>query len=159
MILNLTQHRATPEQIAEFVVDFPEDDRADLVRLLTLPAAELAANPHAALAFVEARVQMIMDELIMPHLRHNAQAMLMEGGFVTSPVEAYNMLRPEVSAKGIGAMIGGAPYLMAPLERALKAVGVQVCYALSDRVSIEQPQPDGSVTKTSVFKHVGFLWV
>ena len=56
------------------------------------------------------------------------------------------------------AMIGGAPYLMGPLTRALKSHGVDVCFSFTERVSVESTLPDGSVTKTSVFKHVGFVW-
>jgi hypothetical protein len=55
------------------------------------------------------------------------------------------------------AMIGGAPYLMAPLERALRNVGVYPVYAFSVRESIEQIAPDGSVLKTNKFCHVGFV--
>jgi hypothetical protein len=54
------------------------------------------------------------------------------------------------------AMIGGAPYLMAPLEFHLKEVGIIPLYAYSERVSVEQIQPDGSVRKTNTFKHGGF---
>lgn len=43
MIVNLTQHPATPEQIAQGVVDLDPEDRAECARLLTfddLPTAE-----------------------------------------------------------------------------------------------------------------------
>ncbi len=36
MILNLTQHTATPEQLAQGVVDLPAELRAELSRLLTV---------------------------------------------------------------------------------------------------------------------------
>lgn len=35
MILNLTQHPATPEQLSAGVIDLSPDDRAELARLLT----------------------------------------------------------------------------------------------------------------------------
>ena len=54
------------------------------------------------------------------------------------------------------AMIGGAPFLMKELEFQLLAVGVNPLYAFSVRESVESVQPDGSVVKTAVFKHVGF---
>jgi hypothetical protein len=54
-------------------------------------------------------------------------------------------------------MIGGAPFLMPPLEAALKAVGLQPVHAFSRRESVEQTQPDGSVRKVGVFRHVGFV--
>ena len=58
-----------------------------------------------------------------------------------------------------GAMIGGAPYLMGPLEAALKAAGLRVFYAFSRRESEDQVQADGSVRKVSVFRHAGFIEV
>lgn len=55
------------------------------------------------------------------------------------------------------AMIGGAPYLMAPLEAALRERGVEPLYAFSRRESVEEVQPDGSVEKRQVFRHLGFV--
>ena len=55
------------------------------------------------------------------------------------------------------ALIGGAPYLTAPLAEALKKVGITPLYAFSKRESVETTQPDGSVVKTSVFKHAGYI--
>ena len=55
------------------------------------------------------------------------------------------------------AMIGGAPYLMPPLERALRERGIKPLYAFSRREVREEKQDDGSVKKVSVFKHVGFV--
>ncbi|MDA8146485.1 MAG: hypothetical protein M0Z27_10560 [Thermaerobacter sp.] len=55
------------------------------------------------------------------------------------------------------ALIGGAPYLMGPLEVALCAVGVVPLYAFSVRESVEQVQADGSVRKVQVFRHLGFV--
>jgi hypothetical protein len=57
------------------------------------------------------------------------------------------------------AMIGGAPYLMSALEGALRKVGVEPLYSFTERVSIEETQADGSVKKTSAFKHVCFIEV
>lgn len=36
---------------------------------------------------------------------------------------------------------------------------VPICYAMSERKSEDNPQPDGSVKKVSVFKHLGFQYV
>ncbi len=57
------------------------------------------------------------------------------------------------------AMIGGAPYLMGVLEKELKKVGVQPCYAFSIRESSEIQLDDGTVKKVAKFKHLGFYWV
>ncbi len=57
----------------------------------------------------------------------------------------------------VSAMIGGAPYLMAPLERALRNVGIEPVYAFAVRESVEQTMPDGSVKKVAIFRHGGFV--
>jgi len=54
-------------------------------------------------------------------------------------------------------MIGGAPYLMSALEAALKAVDLQPVYAFTRREVVERAQPDGSVSKTAVFRFAGFV--
>lgn len=55
------------------------------------------------------------------------------------------------------AMIGGAGWLMAPLEKALVKVGICPLYAFSVRESVEQEMPDGSVRKVNKFRHVNFI--
>jgi len=55
------------------------------------------------------------------------------------------------------AMIGGAPYLMGPLERELREGGITPLYAFSRRESVEEKLPDGSVRKVAVFRHLGFV--
>ena len=54
-------------------------------------------------------------------------------------------------------LIGGAPYLMKPLIEELKRLEVIPVFSYTDRVSVETMQPDGSVVKTSVFKHAGYV--
>lgn len=56
------------------------------------------------------------------------------------------------------AMVGGMPSFMPILERALVAAGVAVGYARSERVSVDQAMPDGTVRKVATFKHVGMYW-
>jgi hypothetical protein len=55
------------------------------------------------------------------------------------------------------AMIGGAPWLMAPLERALIRVSITPYYAFSERQSVEVAGANGQVEKKSVFTHIGFV--
>ena len=57
------------------------------------------------------------------------------------------------------AMIGGAGFLMSRLEKVLKSAGIQPVYAFSKRVAVESVWDDGSVKKTSEFKHLGFVEV
>lgn len=54
-------------------------------------------------------------------------------------------------------MIGGALFLMSALELALMDLHMWPVYAFSRRESVEQVQPDGSVKKTAVFRHAGFV--
>lgn len=115
-IINLTQHPATTEQIADGVIDLPHDALAELRLWLTfdrLPDREQVE-----------RAAEVIATLALPHER---------------------------------AMIGGAPYLMAPLEAALRERGVKPVYSFTQRVSEEQPMPDGTVRKTQVFRHLGFV--
>ena len=55
------------------------------------------------------------------------------------------------------AMVGGALYFMPTLVRELKEAGIQPYFSYTDRVSQETHNPDGSVTKTLVFKHLGWV--
>lgn len=120
MILNLTQHEATPEQIEAGVVEPDANTKGVIRKLLTfdeLPTRDVVTARAIVLASIAA-------------------------------------------AQGAeGAMIGGAPYLMTPLEIALYRMGVRALYAYSERVSVETTAPDGTVTKTNVFKHKGFVEV
>ena len=122
MILNLTQHPATPEQREAGVSDLPDELRKQLVGLLTfdlLPSREEIEDRAEALALL-------------------ADSLLPEEG---NPA----------------AMIGGAPYLMAALEAALRNQRIRPLYAFSRRESVEQTLPDGTIRKTSIFRHAGFI--
>ena len=76
---------------------------------------------------------------------------------ISSRADALANLAAQAAPYGDMAMIGGAPYLMAPLEWALREKGIQPLYAFSKRESAEQVQPDGSVRKVNVFRHMGFV--
>jgi hypothetical protein len=56
----------------------------------------------------------------------------------------------------VEAMIGGAPYLMGPLEEELAKCEIQAVYAFSIRRSIEVVD-NGFTVKKTVFKHAGFV--
>jgi len=121
MILNLTQHAATAEQIAAGVRDVVQHhgEREKLKSLLTFESLPTAEDVYE---------------------RAYAIAALAQSYFVDV------------------AMIGGAPYLMGALERALNKVGIKPVYAFSERVSVEKIV-SGVVVKTNEFKHVGFVEV
>ena len=118
MIINLTQHAATPEQLAVGVFDLPPDVRGRLVKWLTFDTIPCR------------------DELL--YAAEGIGLIAFHGGYKR-------------------AMIGGAPYLMAPLEQDLKRWGVEVLYAYSRRESVEETLPDGSVRKVMIFRHAGFI--
>ena len=56
------------------------------------------------------------------------------------------------------AMIGGAPYFMSYLEKALKEAGIQPLYSFTRR-EVEEVKDGDKVIKKSVFKHIGFVEV
>lgn len=55
------------------------------------------------------------------------------------------------------AMIGGAPFLMADLCRALRDRGIEPVFAFSQRHVEERLRPDGTVERTVLFRHEGFV--
>jgi hypothetical protein len=117
-ILNLTQHPATPEQLAAGVVDLTGADLGTLKGLLTFDSI-----PERTAIMRRARHIAALADL------HEAEA----------------------------AMIGGAPWLMGPLESELSDHSILPMYAFSVRETEEVPQPDGSVKKVATFRHAGFV--
>lgn len=133
MIVNLTQHTATPEQIEQGVVDLPAELRTKLAKLLmfdTIPTTSVVLQRAQDIASLVANW---LDNQPHPEDYGRDGAALAE------------------------AMIGGAPYLMFALEYALMSHAIEPVYAFSQRESVEQTQPDGSVRKTNTFRHAGFV--
>jgi hypothetical protein len=128
-IINLTQHKATPEQIEAGVVDLPETKREKLCKLLTFD--ELPTHFEIC-------------------KRACAIADLLEDS-------ARELRIPLIEGK-VCAMLGGAPFFMAVLENFIRGRFVRPCYAFSKRVSIEEQMPDGTVVKKNIFKHEGFIY-
>jgi len=124
-ILNLTQHAATAEQIAQGVGDL---------------------NPH------HGEIQQLKNLLTFDSLP-SAETVYERAYAIAALAQSYFV---DV------AMIGGAPYLMGALERALERAlnkrGIKPVYAFSERVSVEKIV-SGVVVKTNEFKHVGFVEV
>ena len=128
MIINLTQHTATPEQQHAGVADLVGDELAALKDALTFDAVP-------SIEEIENRAKYIAELAYHKWLRED--------------VEHHPFY--------IEAMIGGAPFLMASLEAALLSRGINPIYAFSRRESVSQTQPDGGVRKVNVFRHVGFV--
>lgn len=131
MILNLTQHPATPEQVAAGVVDLEGKNLKRLKELLTFDSIEVAVKQRFD------RAKQIAD--LVSRIKLGDEDSLHEDG------------------TAIHVMIGGAPYLMAPLENVLMKNNRVPVYAFSVRESVEQIQSDGSVVKNNIFRHKGFV--
>lgn len=117
MIVNLTQHNPTPEQVAAGVGE-PLAEALPLLNFSDLPTS--------------AQVREVAEKLA-------------------------NLALNAAGGDGGEVMLGGAPFLMAPLEEALRARGLRPVYAFSRRESVEEMLHDGSVKKTQIFRHVGFV--
>ena len=62
-----------------------------------------------------------------------------------------------VDSGASAAMIGGAPWLAPSLTEALNERGVPVVSAYSERVSTEKQEPDGTVSKKTIFRFSGLV--
>jgi hypothetical protein len=130
MIINMTQHPATPEQVAAGVIDLPQEAKEAVQAALTfdtLPTSQEIEERASWLAEFAATWDITQSD---------------DGGAEIYPTAA---------------LIGGAPFLMSALESALKDRYVTPLYAFSKRESVEKRQADGSIIKTNVFRHIGFF--
>ena len=127
-IVNLTQHPASAEQVAAGVVDLPSEAREALIALLTFPSIPDAEE--------------ILDRA------HDIAELACFNGLGGDDEED-----PFPSQ----AMIGGALWLMAPLSEELRLRSISPVFAFSVRDTEEVTQPDGSIRKTAVFRHAGFV--
>ena len=141
IIVNLTQHQATPEQRRVGVFDLEGQELATLKELLTfvdLPSKEeiqTKAKAIAELAYKAAECP-ACDRI---------------GGYCGGSCSgSRNWFR-------CGAMIGGAGYLIPALTEELKARGFEVLQSFTKREVVETTSPSGEVIKTAVFRHVGFV--
>jgi hypothetical protein len=129
MILNLTQHPATPDQLDAGVRDVGPEFQGMVNAALNFTSLPTRGDiSTSAVALAKIALALFAREKSAGHAMADKMA-----------------------------MIGGAPYLMAPLEEALRALGVGVCYAFSQRESVEEIQADGGVRKVAVFRHAGFV--
>lgn len=128
MIINLTQHQATADQVAVGVVNLPEFLRADLIEALTFTSLPDMEE-------LEARADFISE-------------LACQNGLGPDDMDDPFIRR---------AMIGGAPYLMGYLVSALRAKGIEALYSFTQRETVETVNPDGSITKTAVFRHQGWV--
>jgi len=119
LILNLTQHPATKDQVDVGVVNVTDADLPKLKKALTFD------EPPTRLELIRRRQTIV------------------------GMASKYNC--PSV-------MLGGAPYLCTELDLSFSLDGYKVLYSFSKRVSIEfKDSTTGEVTKTNVFKHIGWV--
>lgn len=130
MILNLTQHAATPEQREAGVLVRPANVAEIISELLTFSSLPTA------------------DDILE---RADELAAYADYQFIG--------MFPDDRTGRMFAMIGGAPFLMSALENALIERGITPMYAFAKRESTEVMQEDGSVKKITVFKHGGFVTI
>jgi len=146
VILNLTQHQASEEQIKAGVIDLPEPYNIKLKELLTfneLPTCEEVQK--RAVAIVDLVEKFLLDDLSP----------------IKDEIKKIKTLNEEERIEefkkfNLAFMIGGALFLMQPLIDELKCIGTPL-FAFTKRVTEEIPQPDGSIKKITVFKHEGFV--
>jgi hypothetical protein len=131
MILNLTQHVTTDEQEAQLVVA-PRMTKDEIKKLLTFE--EIPSKEE-----IEVRATKLAEIAV--------SEASMYAGDTDNKIWITRV------------MIGGAPYLMGALEKAIRECGFAPVYAFSKRESVDQPQPDGAVKKIAVFRHCGFVEV
>ena len=127
VILNLTQHNPTPEQIEAGVVNLPDEMWARVRELLTFEEIP-NANQMASNAWEIARIA----------------------------AEFFGSDASEDKFIG-ATMIGGAPYFMPFLVNALMAWRIIPLFSFTKRVSVEEHRPDGTVEKRAVFRHEGWV--
>ena len=147
-IINLTQHQATADQVAEGILDVQENFTPRLKNLLTFPSVY---DVHMLIERAEAIASLAYDSW-----NANCQAAADADTRPLSSTDDAYMDYWYHSAKEC--MIGGMPSFMRHLEDALIAKGFKVGYACTDRVSVDMPDGNGGIKKSSVFAHVGLYW-
>ena len=162
MIINLTQHAATPAQKAEGVVDV--EDREMLSRLLTISFEGTGIAPKNLPEAAAIRAAAIIEEFVTPVQVAQIRAYLRseyEAGYAAVAPSysdpSADILNRHREAATVRCMVGGMPTLTDELVRQLKALGHVPLYAVSERRSVETVREDGSVQKTQVFQHLGFV--
>ena len=151
-IINLTQHAPTQEQTQAGVVDIDEARRTKLVHFLTVPGDTLTAPSPLREELLDSRAHSVFC-LLTPELAEGARRVAKQVLDATSDMAAWNATKEDF----LTVMVGGAPYLTDRLVRLFRSHGCRCVYALSERVSKEETMPDGSVKKTQVFQHIGFV--
>lgn len=145
--LNLTQHAATKDQIDVGVLDLPLDLSQRVKQLLTFHAVPSVEELRQRAQTLARDVQTILANQAS---KDSAPYYWGEDVGMEPPPSAYMADFRQV-------VVGGAPFFMGSLCAALKGYGLEPVFAFSVRESVDEVQPDGSVRKTAVFKHSGWV--
>ena len=143
MIINLTQHRATLEQVDAGVIDLPESYRTSVIEALTfddIPSKTDMEQRANTIAFVVSCY--ILGRLIPTGSFEDISDKWGSNSIDDENIKAFNH----------SFLIGGAPFFMSTLESELSYIG-RVLYAFSKRESKDIANGE----KISYFKHIGFV--
>lgn len=155
-MINLTQHKASPEQVLQGLRDVA--DRARLQQILTISEVALCASEDVLSSVLDRKVQALLTEFVLPEkaetVRRFMRSRANEDLSVFTDSEVLNMHQ---HAARVYVLVGGAPILMERLIPALRAIGAVPHHALSGRVVDEVLAEDGTTIKRSVFRHIRFL--
>jgi len=151
-ILNLTQHKSTLVQNMEGVYDYEGNELQDLLTFKGMPTKKLVIK----------KIQGLLDLTLQSKCEYLQEVFagyydeMQDASFSHEECLKGAEAAMDRAESNFAVMIGGAPWLMAPLEANLKLNGIKVLYAYSERVSEEIENEDGSVSKRNIFKHLGF---
>lgn len=130
-IINITQHPATPEQGVE-----------DIIIQGECVASSFGLRPDQFGYFPK-----LADVLTFDRIPTYGQMWS----------RACLLTTISVRLEATHAMVGGAGFFIPVLEKALRQRGIVPVHAFSKRESVETQNADGTVSKTNVFKHLGFV--
>lgn len=152
-IINVTQHKPTPEQIEAGVVDLPEHLKNKIAELLTFDNLP-SKNSIKAVAHT---IAILVNEFIFENTDYTGLSEAEKLAYQLDSKHAIKTLLNSYTHPKV--LIGGAPFLMSELEGAFKGLNITPVYAFSKRESVERTLADGSIEKVVVFKHLGFVEV
>jgi len=153
MILNLTQHQPTTDQKIAGVRTYSHEDIKALLTFNEMPTKALIQMKVKELVQVAEAEKYRYAQTMGQHAFESVEEC---GCSYEECREAAHQELANVMDAPFRVMIGGAPYLMGPLESALKAYNFIPMYAYSERVGVEVNNADGTVSKKFEFRHLGF---
>lgn len=139
LILNLTQHQLTKEQLKAGVRDFGDSNAVKVKELLnfdSLPTKKEIQERAEAIAQIASEARYYISW--------------------HSGAECFDVDFDAEEHSFKYALIGGAPFLMSALEKELKAKGITPLYAFSKR-EVTEVTTENETKKVAVFRHLGFV--